>query len=169
MPQETTTDIPTDVPAEVMHVAHWLLHGKPELGWRGDDKLELRIALLMAASSGYSEEMKRRVHRGEVCGKRIEVWRHCEDGEDRRIGSWHLHEWADIIADMVKMDPSSPAHVSTEARIDAANRRKEVEQAARMTDKMGELMEYAARLHHDRTKGPSTFRGVQGLNPDKQL
>jgi len=69
---------------------------------------------------------------------------------------------------MVKMDPSSPAHVTVEDRIEAHNRKLEADKAAEMNDIMLDMMEYGNRLWHDRNNPRNTFRGIPGLDPTRQ-
>jgi hypothetical protein len=153
---------------EATVVADQLVEGLGTAGWRGDPRLELRIGILAANTGGLDPKLGRWVDKGEEVARRYEVWRHCEDGVDRRLGSWLPDQLHEIIPDLVKMDPSSPAHVSTEDRIDAHNRRKEAELAMQMQDTLGEMMEHGNKLFHDLTQPRNVFRGIPGLNPDKQ-
>ena len=149
-------------------LADALVYGKPEIGWRGDPRLELHVGILTAERYGFSPQCKRYVNKGELMAKRWEVWRHCEDGTDQRIASWEYDKMHDILLDLVKMDPNSPAHTSVEDRIDASNRLKENKLARQYQEKLGEMMEHAGKLHHDTTQPRNVFRGVPGRNPDKQ-
>lgn len=118
--------------ARATQLALDLRQGRPVVGWRGDPNLELRLGI-----------MTDRHHR-EVA-RRWEVWRHCEDGADRRLADWALDEFDQIIPDLVAMDPRNRGHVPTVERIDQANAARDAEIRSQVRDKAAEAFD---QLHH---------------------
>lgn len=129
--------------------------------WVGDPDLDLRQGVVEKMISGRPT--------GEIVARRWEVWRHCEDGIDRLIGHWRMEEFDRILFDLARMRPDAPGHEDAVARIEKANDANEsrIMQGAR--DSLGEMLEHAAKLHHDTTGPRNVFRGIPGRNPDKQL
>lgn len=148
-----------------IQLADWLEGGKPELGWKGDPRLELRIGVLTAAKDGTKKG--RYYRKGEVMAHRFEVYRHTEEGKDTIILSRSAKDWHEIIPELVKMDPRTPGHESMIDLVDRANRAIEKTQDDMMHDVYGEAFDYTARLAADREWGPSTFRQVGGLRDEK--
>ena len=99
-----------------------------------------------------------------VKGRRYEVHRHCEDGKTRMIGHWRLEEFDSIWSDMQVMAAGAAGRIAgVEDRIDSANDAIERDNHQQGVDAMGEMMDHAVRLFHDRTQPKNTFRQVGGL------
>jgi hypothetical protein len=85
---------------------------------RQDPDLEVRIGVI--ADEG-----------GREVDRRFEVWRHCEDGQDRRIGSWRSDEVSSIVADVAVMRAGATGRTGSAVdRIEAHNARTEAAKAA---------------------------------------
>lgn len=110
------------------------------LGWQGDDRLFLMVEVL--------EHQGRRGHR-------LAVYRHCEDGTDQRISTWHPSEQYRVCSDLAQMRMGAPGVASAEDRIDAHNAKMEKAAADAYEDKMGEALDHLARFMAD-TTGPRT-------------
>lgn len=100
--------------------------------WAGDPWCELRVGVLTD-------------RRGRVKAHRLEVWRWCEDGEMRRLGSWHPSEQYKIPMDLAKMRADQPGGSQVIAEIDRHNAEMEDRAARAMRDEIGETVE---RLAH---------------------
>lgn len=155
----------SNITAEAVELDRWLREGKPELGWRGDPRLDLRIGTLQAKKTGIDPVTGTWKKMGDVVARRYEVWRHTEDGEDVQIGHWRLDEYLKIIPDLVDMDPRKPGHESVLDKIDRHNEALEREQSHRYYDAVGEMMDHYIRLWHDRTQPKNTFRFAE---PEKK-
>ena len=129
--------------------------------WPGDPDLYL--------AQGIVEETNYGRPTGKIVARRWEVWRHCEDGIERIIGHWRMEEFDRIIFDLARMRAESSGHEDVIDRIDAGNVKAEEKIWAPGRDKLAEMMEHMAKLHHDRNNPRNVFRGIPGQNPDKQL
>ena len=123
------------------------------MGWPGDPRLDLRIGVIKEKATGR-------------IGRRYEVWRTNEDGTETRIGHWKIEEFDRILFDLTRMRMDSPGHVSAEAEIDAHNAAIEAKRSDEARDALGEMMEHAAKLHHDTTQPRNVFRGIPGLRDE---
>lgn len=132
------------------------------LGWPGDPRLELRMGVMEVAEGRISRTLGRWVNKGEILGRRYEVWRRCEDGVERRVGSWTLEEFDRIILDLSGMRLDSPGHVDTQAKIDTTNAEIEAAAMRDYRDAQGEILEHGAKLLHDTTQPKNVFRGMPG-------
>ena len=113
--------------------------------WTGDPRLELRMGILEETRSGRKT--------GRVA-RRYEVWRNMEDGSEQRIGHWTMAEMHMILHDVARMRAGAEGKIDgVEARIDKANAAIEKEQSAIYRDRMGEMLDHAARLNHDLAEG----------------
>lgn len=84
---------------------------------------------------------------GKVRGRRIEVWRHCEDGEQRLVGSWLPHEVGQIPHDVAVMSAGARGRIEdAETRIDKANEAKQDEVDRAIRDELAQKVE---RLAYD--------------------
>lgn len=129
------------------------LHYGDGIQWSGDPSLYL--------AQGVIEQ------KGKILARRWEVWRECEDGMDRIIGHWRMEEYDRIIFDLARMRAEAPSHENVADRIDAHNAEIEKANSRQFRDSAGEMLEHAAKLHHD-TSGPkNTFRGMPGFRDDK--
>lgn len=126
--------------------------------YSGDPRLELRVGVMVPTKGKY---------RGQIRGRRYEVWRHGEDGKDVRIGHWRLEEFDRILLDMAQMDVRTPGHESIIDRIEAGNDEHEKKLARDFRDAYGEMLEHGHKLIHDRNNPRTTFRGLPGLR-DRQ-
>lgn len=158
-----------DLPWELRELAKWLTDGKPEVGWRGDPRLTLKVGVLSAAQSGWSGRAGRFVKAGEPVARRYEVWRHTEEGEDVMIGDWHPKDWHHILKDLIEMDPRTPGHQSTINTMRRHNERMEAENSRRFQEMYGQLLQHAHYVHRKESSDPDfKFTGIPGQNPDKQ-
>lgn len=131
------------------------------LGWPGDPDLDLR--------QGVVEEVKWGRPTGKIVARRWEVWRHCEDGVDRMIGNWRMEEFDRIIFDLTHMRAEAPKKEAAIDRIERLNDENEKAVWEPFRQSQGAMIEHYAKLYHD-THGPkNVFRGMPGLNPEKQL
>lgn len=118
------------------------------LVWAGDPTLWLGIGVI--------EQQHREVAR------RLEVWKHCADGADRLVGSWHPSEAFRVCSDLAEMRADKPGGSTVLADIDRHNEMMEKAAEQRIEDVLAEATEYMAKLHAD-TSGPrQTFRQVGG-------
>lgn len=122
-------------------------------GWPGDPRLDLRIGVIREKATG-------------LVGRRYEVWRTNEDGTETRIMHWRIEDFDRILFDLTKMRLDSPGHVSAEDEIDAHNDAIEQKRSDEARDALGEMMEHAAKLHHDTTQPRNVFRGMPGLRDE---
>lgn len=166
-----TIALDTQLPAEAHMLADWLTDGKPELGWRGDPRLELRLGVLTAAKHGYNTRSGRRkfYRKGDVVAYRYEVHRHNEDGTDTEVLHRAAADWHEIIPELVKLDPRTPGHVDTIDQVMRDNAAAERDNTRKFQDSYGEMTDHLWRLISDRQNGRNTTRQVPGRNPDKQL
>lgn len=162
---ETTLSL-SDVPWEATQVADWLTDGKPELGWRGDSRLSLRVGVLTAQRNGNHAGRFRTA--GTVLARRYEVWRHNEDGTDTLILHRQLNAWHELIPALVQIDPRTPGHKDAFTQVAKANEREHKAAADAVKEAHGEATEHLWKLVADRNNGRTTFRGMPGSNPDKQ-
>lgn len=124
--------------------------------WTGDPRLELRIGILKEKATGRT-------------ARRYEVWRHCEDGSDQRIGTWRMDEYGQILHDLAVMRAGAEGReVSVLDRIDTHNAKIEKANADKYKDAAGVILDHGARLLHDTTQPKQTFRQVGGLRDEKK-
>lgn len=126
--------------------------------WGGDPRLYLAVGILEDRS----------VHPPRI-GRRYEVRREMEDGSDVLIGHWRLEEFDRILFDLAPMKAAvdRPDSVpSAVEKIDAHNNALEAEISTEIRDNLGEVIEYGAKLLHDRTEPKQTFRQVGGLRDE---
>ena len=123
------------------------------LMWTGDPRLELRMGVVQANRRAYVPALGRYVSRGEIVARRYEVWRHCEDGIDRRIGSWRIEEFDRILMDLAPMRLDAPGRTDTLERIDAGNAAIEKENTDKFRDAAGEMLDHKLRLIQTHTEG----------------
>lgn len=134
--------------------------------WAGDPDLELRQGVVQAQRRVQHPKTGAWLNRGDIIARRWEVWRHCEDGVDRKIGGWRMEEFDRILMDIAGMRLGAPNTTPVLDRIDAANAEMEAKASKLYRDAMGEALEHGAKLFHDTTFGPNTFRQVGGLRDD---
>ncbi len=132
------------------------------LVWTGDPSLELRMALLRAARTGYHSGTRRHQHKGDIVARRYEVWRHTEQGQDVLIGHWRLEEFDAILIDLVAMDVRKPGHTPLADRLDRADADKEKAKSAEFREAAGPMLEHMMLLGHDLNNPRITFRQVGG-------
>ncbi len=123
------------------------------MGWPGDPRLDLRIGVIEHKAT-------------KKVGRRYEVWRTNEDGSETRVAHWKIEEFDRILFDLTRMRMDSPGHVSAEAEIDAHNDAISAKRSDEARDSLGEMMEHAAKLHHDTTQPRNVFRGMPGLRDE---
>ncbi len=129
------------------------LHNGDGIHWPGDPDLSLHQGVISN-------------RQGKILARRWEVWRHCEDGQDRMIGHWRMEEYDRIIFDLARMRAESPGHVNVTDRIDAHNAEIEAANSRKFRDSMGEMLEHQAKLQHDLTEGRNVFRQMPGFKKD---
>lgn len=155
-----------DVPYEATLLADWLVLGKPELGWRGDPRLSLRIGIVKAASAGVYHGKSRR--QGDVIARRYEIWRHNEDGTDTNILYRKFSEFDTIIKDLIKLDPRTPGFVDSMTRTLQANEREHKASATAIGEAKGEAIEHLWSIVQRERHGRLTHRGIPGRDPNRQ-
>jgi hypothetical protein len=128
--------------------------------WSGDADLFL--------GQGVVEEVRWGRKTGKVVARRWEVWRRCEDGEERLLGHWRMEEFDRILFDLARMRAESPEHEDVLALIDKDNAKTEDRIWAPARDALGEMKEHGAKLLHDRQNPKNVFRQMPGRNPEKQ-
>lgn len=158
----------SEMPYEAEVMVDWLTGGKPELGWRGDPRLSLHVAVISAGKSGYSSKVGRYVTAGQALAYRYEVWRHLEDGTDERIITCGMDELHTLLPKLCKMDPRSPGFEDTFEAAVKANDAEHKRRGDAIKEAHGEMTEHLFKLWHDRNNPKTTFRGLPGQNPDKQ-
>jgi hypothetical protein len=156
------------VPWEAQEIDRWLREGKPELGWRGDNRLELRIGVLTANINGTDPHTKKYQRKGDRVAWRWEVWRHNEDGTEKRILMRKAEQAVDIIPSLIQIDPRTPGFVPTMDRVEKEAAQVDKEKSIAIREAVGEQAEHLWKLIHDVREGPSTFRQMPGRNLDKQ-
>ena len=154
---------------EAEQLARDLTFGKPELGWKGDPRLELRIGILTASKSGIDPRSGRWKRAGDKLGMQYQVWRVNEDGTEKQIIARAIEAFYTIIPELVQMDPRTPGFRSTFERAEESNAAVDKANTQAVQEAQGEATEHLWRLVADRQNGPSTFRQIPGRNPDKQL
>lgn len=126
--------------------------------WKGDPRLFLAI--------GVAEETRRGFKTGRVA-RRYEVHREHEDGRTDLIGHWRMEEFGQILHDVALMRAGHEGRAEGVLdRIDKSNAAIEKAQSDVFRDKMGEMIDHAARLTHDLQEGRSTFRQVGGFRDE---
>lgn len=116
-------------------------------GWPGDDRMWLQVGELHRSD-------------GKV-GRRLEVWRHNEDGSETMVGHWLPSESHMVCWELARMRVDSPGHEDVIDRIDAHNQKIEDEQSRQYRDAMGSLLEHAISLHVERSGEAKTkFYGM---------
>lgn len=130
------------------------------LAWAGDPDLDLR--------QGVVEEVRSGRPTGNIVARRWEVWRHCEDGLDRMVGHWRMEEFDRILFDLTRMRVDSPGHVDSVDHIEAHNVANEERLWAPGHEALANAHEHLAKLWFDRNHPKQKFRGIPGLNPEKQ-
>lgn len=108
------------------------------LQWTGDPDLWLGLGVVKEVRNGRPT--------GRT-GRRLEVWRSCEDGADRLIGHWHPGEAFRVCFDLARMRADSPGHVDVQDEIDKANAAKEKAASDEWRENAFQAMEQAAWLH----------------------
>ncbi len=127
------------------------------LTWGGDPDLDLHMGVITDK-------------RGNVVARRYEVWRFCEDGQERMLAHWRLEEFDRILLDIVMMKAGAEGKVaSAEVRIDTANAKLEKEQSDKFVEKNFDTLDHALRLAHDTTRAKNTFRGIPGQRDKKKV
>lgn len=124
-------------------------------GWPGDDRMWLGVGVIEDRATGKT-------------GRRLEVWRHNEDGTDTIIGHWLPREQHMICYELAQMRADSPGHVPVVERIDAHNKKIEDQRSREYRDHMGALLEHAAHLAHDLNEPKNKFYGIKESLPEEK-
>lgn len=132
------------------------------MNWPGDPRLSLSMGTLEAPRTMWSNRLNRIVRKGEILARRYEVWRHCEDGEDRIIKTYRLEEIDRIIFDLAPLRLDAPGHIDAIAEIDKHNEAKEKAVMDQLHESLMEGFEHALKLHHDTNEPKNVFRGLPG-------
>lgn len=152
---ETDTAAVARSTAELL--ADWLLNGKPELGWKGDPRLELHIGILRAR---HQQTRNGKTYRkGDVMAYRFEVKRHTEEGKLADIISRPVDQWTEIIPELVKIDPRTPGFENSALLAQKANEAIEKKQSEMFADSYGAAAEHQANINHERYWGKTFFGG----------
>lgn len=155
------------VHAEAANLERQLQEGDG-IHWAGDPRLELRMGIVECRRGHYNEDLGRWVSKGEIVARAYEVWRNNEDGTSKMIDRFRVEDFDKILITMAGLRLDAPGHVGTLDQIDAHNDAIEAAASQAFKDAAGEASEHLAKLVHD-TSGPkNVFRGMPGLNPDKQ-
>lgn len=131
------------------------------LGWSGDADLWLGYGVIVAPHRIQSPNGTW-YDKGEVMARRYEVWRSCEDGQDRIIAHWRMEERERILYDLARMRAEAPGHVSVEDSIDRGNAAVDAANSQQFRDAYGEMLSHASALAHDRNNPKNVFRGMPG-------
>ena len=146
----------TNAPAEAQQVAAWLQQGKPELGWRGDQRLFLVIGQIIAANSGTGRDGKF-VHKGGVVGVVLEVRRHNEDGTEKQILVRPVAKWYEIIPALVGADPRTPGFEPVMDRVERDAEKLEQRKSQEFQESWGEITEHMWNVANERLNGKTFF------------
>lgn len=157
------------LPDVVHDVDRWLREGKAEVGWRGDPRLSLEIGLIKTHKAGFCEKTKRYQRAGDVIGWRFEVHRHTELGKDEIILALKGEELYSIFDKLIDIDPNTPGWEPVIDRVMREDERMHAERERAIAEARGEQMEHLWALVGDRQNGRTTFRGMPGSNPEKQM
>jgi hypothetical protein len=167
---ETKTGIDlSSVPYEVLVVDKQLRQGAPTLGWRGDPRLYLELGVITSNNTGYSNKVKRFVRHGEVLARQVIVMRHCETGVDEVIFRRKYEQLHEIIPTLIRHDPRTPGFEDVMDTVEREDTAKQKAVATHIGEARAECAEHLWALVGDRQNGRTTFRGLPGLNPDKQM
>lgn len=157
------------VPWEAQEMDRWLKEGNATLGWRGDPRLELRIGVITTNRAGVDPHTKRYQRKGDKVAWRWEVWRNCEDGTEQRILQRKAEEIVDIIPSLITQDPRTPGFEPVMDTVTREHDAAHKERATAIGEAIGEKQEHLWKLVGDSQNGRTTFRGLPGRNPDKQM
>lgn len=102
-------------------------------------------------------------------GRRIEVWRACEDGRNRMVAHFRMEERGKVAAEVAALRVESPGHVDTLTKVEAANEATDKARADAFVDAAMTPMDHLARLQHDRNNPNVTFRQVGGMRDEKKV
>lgn len=163
--EHATIDI-ANAPFEAQQLAIWLQEGHPTLGFSGDPRLYVQVGLLVAANTGTRKGKTFR--KGDTVAFRLEVWRHNEDGSDKEIIHRDLDKFHEIIPELNKMRVGGRGFEDTALSSEAWNAKIDKERSDAVRDAQAEMTEHLWKLVADRQNGRTTFRGLPGLNPEKQ-
>lgn len=151
----------------------WMRSDAPELedklqngdgmGFPGDPRLTLAQGVIQANRRMQHPITKRWVRKGEILARRWEVWRLCEDGVDRRIGTWRMEEFDRILLDMSGMRLDSPGHADTIDQIEKHNAEIEDRVSRDAQDALGQMLDHGNRLVSTLRDGANTFLQMPGL------
>lgn len=122
------------------------------MGWPGDPRMYIAIGVVRVPGIGTA--------------RRYEVWRLCEDGEDRFIGGWKLEEKDKIVFDLTRMRPDSPGFVSAADQMKEHNAKLEAQAQADYEDAAGEMMSHLSSIVSETNTGKNTFRQMPGRRDD---
>jgi hypothetical protein len=141
-------------------LADWLVNGKPELGWRGDPRLELEIGVITAAKSGYRDGKFYR--KGDVVAQQFQVWRHNESGKYEQLFARRVSDWLDIIPTLIESDPRTPGFRPVMDRVEEANAKVEAEKSREFQEAWGEMTEHLWSIASETFHGKQTHYQVGG-------
>lgn len=148
--------------ADATKLDHQLKFGDGVL-WAGDPNLELRMGVLQSPRYHYSPMLRRWCQKGEIMARRYEVYRHCEDGTEQRIGTWRLEEFDRILMDIAPMRIDAPNRTDTLDEIDKHNAKLDDAQTTKLQDNLGEAMQHLAEAKRNEDGPGVTFGQVQGF------
>lgn len=121
--------------------------------WQGDPYMSLHVGVVTDRRTG------------RVAGHRLEVHRWCEDGEVRRIGSWHPSEQFRIPMDLARMRADQPGGSQVQADIDKHNAEIQAKADQRAFDAKAEMVERLAYQFAFGTQGNPRNRFSIDKNP----
>lgn len=127
------------------------------MGWIGDPAMFIGVGVL---------ERKNRFGKVVAIGRRYEIWRLCEDGQERLIYHCKLEEKDSILFHLTRMRLDAPGHVPVEQQIDDHNEKLQKDLDDQYIGHYIEGAEHLADVVAERTWGKKTFRQMPGLRDD---
>lgn len=157
------------LPDVVHDVDRWLREGKQEVGWRGDPRLWLDIGVIKTHQHGIDPKTGRYQRAGDVIGWQWQVKRHTELGKEEIILRLKGEDLYRIFEKLIAIDPRTPGHEDTMDVVEREDALLQKHRQQAIAEAHGENMEHLWALVADRQNGRTTFRGMPGSNPDRQM
>ena len=157
-----TSLVDIGAPYESQVLADELVKGNPTLGWRGDPRLELHVAYREAAKN--LVRAGRWFPKGAVVDMLLVVTRHNEDGTDTPLISRPIDRLHEIIPELNKMDPRTPAFEPVMDTVERQADKIEKDKSDDFRERWGEMTEHMWNVAAERTQGKS-FHAVADTRP----
>jgi hypothetical protein len=165
----TTAQLGMQIPEVAHDIDTALRAGKPEVGWRGDQRLYLHIGVVTAQRSGVDPKTGKYKRKGDVVAWQWQVRRNCESGKDEVILQLKGHELYTIFDRLIKMDPRTPGFEPVMDTVEREDAQVQKEKGKAIQEAVGQHAEHLWALVGDKQNGRTTFRGLPGRNPDRQM